>query len=117
MVQQGAALGQHLDHGGVGLEHVLAGKQFGIRQVHAVAANRVGDFQTVLLTDHEVFLTVAWGGVYGTGTGIQGDVVTQHHRHVEAVEGVVEAQQLERSALGVTQVVELLDTGAIHHVL
>ena len=117
MVQQGAALGQHLDHGGVGLEHVLAGKQCGIRQVHAVAANRVGDFQAVLLTDHEVFLTVARGGVHGAGTGIQGNVVTQHHRHVEAVEGVVEAQQLERSALGVAQVVELLDTGTVHHVL
>ena len=58
VVQQGTALGQHLDHGGVGLEHVLAGKQFGIRQIDAVAANRVGHFQTVLLTDHEVFLTV-----------------------------------------------------------
>ena len=45
VVQQGATLGQHLDHGGVGLEHVLAGKQFGIRQVHAVAANRVGHFR------------------------------------------------------------------------
>ncbi len=44
-------------------------------------------------------------------------MVTQYHRHVEAVEGMVEAQQLERSALGVAQVVELLDTGAIHHVL
>lgn len=59
VVQQGTALGQYLDHGGVGLEHMLTGKQFGIRQVDAVAANRVGDFQTVLLTDHEIFLTVA----------------------------------------------------------
>ena len=58
VMQQGAALGQHLDHGRIGLEHVLAGKQFGIRQIDAVAANRVGDFQTILLTDHEVFLTV-----------------------------------------------------------
>lgn len=53
----------------------------------------------------------------GTGTGIRGDVITQYHRHVEAVEGVVEAQQLKRGTLGVTQIVELLDTGAIHHIL
>ena len=84
MVQQGAALGQHLDHGGVGLKHVLAGKQLGIRQIDAVAANRVGHFQAVLLTDHEVFLTVARAVVHRAGTGVQGDVVTQHHRHVEA---------------------------------
>ncbi|MNC10460.1 hypothetical protein D3C75_581100 [compost metagenome] len=117
VVQQGATLGQHLDHGRIGLEHVLAGKQLGIRQVDAVAAHRVGHFQTVLLTDHEVFLTVARGGVHGAGTGIQGDVITQHHRHVEAVEGVVEAQQLERRTLGIAQVVEFLDTGSVHHVL
>ncbi len=117
VMQQGTALGQHFDHGGVGLEHMLTGKQFGIRQVNAVAANRVGHFQTVFLADHEVFLTVARGGVYGAGTGIQSHVIAQYHRHVEAVERVVEAQQLERGALGVTQIVELLDTGAIHHIL
>ncbi len=117
VVQQGTTLGQHLDHGRIGLEHVLAGKQFGIRQIDAVAANRVGHFQTVLLTDHEVFLTVARGGVHRAGTGVQGDVITQHHRHVEAVEGVVEAQQLECGPLGVAQVVEVLDASAIHHVL
>ena len=96
---------------------MLAGKQFGIRQIDAVAANRVGHFQTVLLTDHEVFLTVTRGGVHRAGTGVQSDVVTQHHRYVEAVEGVVEAQQLECGTLGVTQVVEVLDACAIHHIL
>ena len=55
--------------------------------------------------------------MHRAGTGVQGNVVTQHHRYVEAVEGVVEAQQLECGTLGVAQVVEVLDAGAIHHVL
>ncbi|MNR05694.1 hypothetical protein D3C85_1217390 [compost metagenome] len=117
VVQQGTTLGQHLDDGGIGLEYVLAGEQLGIRQVNAVAAHRVGHFQAVFLADHEVFLAVARGGVYRAGTGIQGDVLTQDDGHIEAVEGVVEAQQIECRTLGIAQVVELIEAGAVHHVL
>ena len=89
VVQQHAALTQQRNNSVIGLQHMLATKELGIFQVHAIAAHRVVDFNAVLLTDHKVILTVGGGRVHSAGTSLGGDMIAQNHRHTALQEGVL----------------------------
>ena len=64
----------------VGAEYVLAGEQFGAGQEATVAADRIVDFESVLLADDEIVLTVAGCRVHRASTGFEGDVIADHHQ-------------------------------------
>lgn len=115
-VQQSTLLTQQLNDQIVGLEHELAVQRWiGAGQVAAVRANRVGDFQAVFLADHEVIRAVARSGMYGTGTGIQRNVIAQDRRHVKAHKRMGKAHQFQIAALAATQHFPMADACTFHH--
>ncbi|MNH06943.1 hypothetical protein D3C79_663230 [compost metagenome] len=115
-VQQSAFLTQQLNDQIVGLEHEFTVQRWiGAGQVAAVRANRVGDFQAVFLADHEVIRAVARCGMYGTGTGIQRNVIAQDRRHVKAHKRMGKAHQFQIAALTVAQHCPGSDACALHH--
>ena len=95
-VQQRAFFLQQRNDDVVRFEDVHAiQRRISARQISAVRANRVSGFQAVFLTDHIVVRAVARRGVNGTGTGIQGNVIAEDCRNVEAHKRMGKAQQLK----------------------
>ena len=98
ILEQAAVVVQHLDHMGVGVEHLLAGKQRGRWQESAVAAHRVVDFQSVAPADDVVIQAMPGRGMHGAGAGIEGDMLAQDHRNLPIVEGMLQQHVLESGA-------------------
>ena len=117
VVQQHAALRQQLDHGGIGLEYILAGKVFRIRQVDTVATYRVVHLQPVLLPHREVVLAVGRRGVHSAGTGLGGDVLAQDHGHLPVQEAVLQQLVFQGGTAAATQYLELFQAVAARAVL
>ena len=92
MMQQCTTLAQYIHDFVVGFENMLTGKQWRIGQIGTVAGNRVGNFQIVFVTHHEVFLTMTRCSMNSTGTGVGGNVITQYHRNSKVIERVMETQ-------------------------
>ena len=95
VMQQSTVFTQHIHHFVIGFKDMLASKQWRISQISAVTRNRVCYFQTIFVTYHKVFLTVAWRSMHRTGTGIGGHMLTQYHRDSKIIEWMVEMQQLQ----------------------
>src|SRR5690554_7064678 len=74
----------------VGLVYVYTGKFAGRFGVGAVGFYQVDGANAVGLAYFKVFHTVVGCGVHGTGTGVQGDVVAQQHRHLLVVHRMVQ---------------------------
>ena len=74
----------------VGLVNVHTGKFTSSFGVGTVSLHQVDGANAVFLAHHKVFHTVVGCGVHGTGTGVQGDVVAQQHRHLLVVHRVVQ---------------------------
>ena len=80
---------------------------FRLRQVYAIAAHRIVDFQAVLLPHHEVVLAVSGSGVNRTGTGLGGDVISQDHRHLALQVTVLQHLLIQICALAAAQYFQL----------
>src|SRR5690554_1549956 len=74
----------------VGLVYVYTGKLTSRFGVGAVGFHQVDGANAVGFAYFKVFHTVVWCGVHCTGTGVQGDVVAQQHRHLLVVHRVVQ---------------------------
>src|SRR5690554_763815 len=74
----------------VGLVYVYTGKFAGRFGVGAVGFHQVDGANAVGLAYFKVFHTMVRRGVYGTGTGVQGYMITQQHRHLLVVHRVVQ---------------------------
>ena len=117
-VQQRAAGAQHIHDDVVGFKDVdTVQSRISTRQVRAVRANRVSDFQTVLQADVVVVRTMATGGMHRTGTGFQRDVIAQDCRDIEVEERVLEAHQLQRVTFHGAQHGVVGDVRAFQHAL
>ncbi|MND64808.1 hypothetical protein D3C80_561550 [compost metagenome] len=75
-VQQRTAGTQHVDDDVVSFEDVdTVQRRVGARQISAVRANRIRDFQTVFQADIVIVRTVATSSMNRTGTRFQRDVI------------------------------------------
>src|SRR5690554_2675960 len=74
----------------VGLVYVYTGKFAGRFGVGAVGFHQVDGANAVGFAYFKVFHTVVWRGVDGAGTGVQGYMITQQHRHLLVVHRVVQ---------------------------
>src|SRR5690554_1388884 len=74
----------------VSLVYVYTGKFASGFGVGAVGFYQVDDANAVGLAYFKVFHTMVRRGVYGTGTGVQGYMITQQHRHLLVVHRVVQ---------------------------
>ena len=98
-VQQRAFFAQQRNDFVVGFKDVHTVQiRIGTRQVCAVRANRVSDFQTVFLADDVVIRTVTASGMDRTGTRVQRNVIAKDSRHVKAHKRMGKAQQFQLSA-------------------
>ena len=80
---------------GIGLEHMLTGKQFRILPETAVIGYRVGDGQAVLHTHVVIIHAVSRRGMHRAGAGFQGDVIAQDYRNAIIIERVLQLYALE----------------------
>ena len=63
----------------IGVEYVFTSEIFGTFQEATVVTDWIIDFESVLLAEVEVILAVAGSSVNCTGSGFEGDVITDHH--------------------------------------
>ena len=101
LVLKQAATGLHqLDEQLAALFDLLAADQRRVSKIATVTADRVDHRQSIVATDDEIVLTVRRRCVHRTGTGLERDVITQHHRHQLGQERVRQLQAFQRSARG-----------------
>ena len=98
VVPQPSALGERLDHRGVGFEHLLAGKQPHLVGEAAVRADGRVDLEAVFHARQVVVRAMAGRGVHGAGALLERDVVGQHGQRRPVVQRVRELQPVEFGA-------------------
>ena len=115
-VQQRAFFTQQFNNQVVRFEDVNAVQpRISSRQIRAVRANRVSDFQTVFLADGVVVRTVAACGMHRAGAGIQGHVIAQNGWHVEAHKRMSKAHQLQLGAFYAAENGVIRNADALHY--
>ncbi|MCY1405763.1 hypothetical protein D9M71_210090 [compost metagenome] len=103
VLEQRAHFFQLGDDGRVGLPDELTAEERQVLHIHAVALNGAEDVvvaHAVLFAGTEVVLAVGRRGVDDAGTGAQFDILGQVDGRQALVEGVAEADQVQRFALG-----------------
>ena len=89
-LEQTAAALHQFDEQLAALVYLQAADQRRVGKVTAITADRIDHGQAIVAADDEVVLTMCRCRVHGTRTGLQSDVITQHHRHLRGQEGVSE---------------------------
>ena len=75
---------------------VLAGKQLGRWQVHAVAVHRVLERQVIGKPGREVIMTVPGRDMHGAGTGVERDEIGIDHRNAPVVKRMLQFEAVQQ---------------------
>ena len=86
--QQIVPLPEDAGDGGIGLEHMLPGKQGGFPAETALVIHQVRQGQAIGLARQVVIHAMGRGGVHGAGAGLQGHMLPQDRRRKAVVERV-----------------------------
>ena len=101
----------------IGLVYVHTSEFAGRVSIGAVGFHQVEGANAVFLTHHEVFHTMVRRCVYCTGTGVQGNVVTQQHRHLLVVHRMLQQLVFQCGTGDVGQHFVVFHTPASHDAL
>ena len=95
-VDQLAFTAQGVAHRLIRLVDVNAGEFARRLGIGAISLDQINGADVVGLADFKVFHTMVRGGVYGTGTRVGGNMVSEDHRHLPVIDRMFQRQALQR---------------------
>ena len=117
LMHQFALAFQHFQDMGVGVKHMLTGKEFRIGQEYTVGADRIINRQAVFQADDIIVLAVAGRGMYGAGTGFRSDMVAEYDRYLPVLKRMLQQLEFPSRSFAVAYDMVILDTVAQHGIL
>ena len=103
VLEQRAALAEHLDDFGIGVSDLHSCKQRSVGQESAVTAHRIVDRQAIFLTDNKVILAMRRRRVYGTRSCLRRNMLAENDRHLSWQKWMRQFQTFERRAREIGQ--------------